>query len=108
MAALRRRWFTTNRIESSIVLVGFLFAVVGLLLRDSAGIADILVAFGTALFVAGTAYAAAAGRERFRLSIAFVSLVAVQLLAVGGPVQWGGGIAIGSIVVAIAYSRLRG
>lgn len=105
MTALRRKWFTANLPESSIVFVGFSLAVLGLLLQNPTGVAEILVGFGTALVVAGTAYATADGTERFRLTLAFISLVAAQSLAFGGLVQLVGAIAIGSIAVAIAYSR---
>lgn len=106
MVALRRKWFTTNFPESSIVLVGFLLTILGLALRNSTGVAELLAAFGIALFVAGMAYVTAGGTERFRLTLAFGSLIAAQLLAFGGLVQWVGGITIGSIVVAITYSRM--
>lgn len=92
--------------ESSIVLIGLLLTVGGLLFQDSIGVTPLLTAVGIGLLIAGTVYIAAKGSELTRLTLAFVSLVAVQLVASSGVVQWIGGVLIGIVVVAILYSRL--
>lgn len=92
--------------ESSIVLIGLLFTIFGLTFRDSVGITSLFTALGIGLLIAGTVYVAAKGSEWTRLTLVFVSLVAVQLIAFGGVVRWIGGVMIGTVVTVIAYSRL--
>lgn len=106
MDALRRKWGTATLPESSIALVGLALALVGLTLQDSVGVTSLLTAVGIGLLVAGTVYVATEGSQLTRLTIVFVSLVAVQLLAFGGPVRWIGGVTIGAVVVATSYTRL--
>lgn len=106
MNGLQRKWGTATLPESSIVLIGLVLTVGGLLFRGSNGIAPLLTAIGIGLLIAGTVYIAARGSELTRLTLAFVSLVAVQLVTFGDVVQWVGGALIGIIGTVISYSRL--
>lgn len=106
MDSLQRRWDTATFPESSIILIGLVLTAGGILFRDSIGITTLLTAIGIGLLIAGTVYIAARGSELARLTIAFVSLIAVQLVTFGGVVQWIGGAMIGIIIAAITYSRL--
>lgn len=106
MDALRRNWDTPTVPESGIVLVGLLFAIVGLVFRDSFGFTTLLGALGIGLVVAGTVYIAVEGPEFVRLSLAFVSLVALQLLFYSSVVRWIGGVTIAAVFVAAVYSRV--
>lgn len=106
MDALHRNRTSPTLPESSIVLIGLLFAIAGLILRNSLGISPLLVALGIGLVIAGTVYIAVDGAESVRLFLSFISLVAFQLLAYGSIVRWIGGGMIAVVVVAAAYSRL--
>lgn len=106
MDALQRNSNTSTLPESSIVLIGLLFAIVGLTFRDSFGFTSILGALGIGLVIAGTVYIAAEGTELLRLSLAFISLVALPLLSYGSVVRWIGGLVIGAVIVSAAYTRL--
>ncbi|MHB9287357.1 hypothetical protein ACKVMT_10005 [Halobacteriales archaeon Cl-PHB] len=106
MDALQKNRSTATLSESSIVLIGLVFAIVGLAFRDSYGFTSILAALGIGLVVAGTVYIAVEGREVVRLSLAFISLVALPLLSYGSVVRWIGGIMIGAVIVGASYSRI--
>ena len=106
MCALRKNGTTPTLPESSIVLIGLVFAILGLAFRDSFGIMAILAALGIGLVIAGTVYIAVEGPELVRLSMAFVSLVALQLLSYGSAVRWMGGIVIGGVIVGALYTRI--
>jgi len=56
--------------------------------------------------IAGTVYIAVEASEVVRLSLVFISLVAMPLLAYGGIVQWIGGLMIGTVVCGALYSRV--
>jgi hypothetical protein len=106
MDALQRNSNTSTLPESSIVLIGLLFAIVGLTFRDSFGFTSILGALGIGLVIAGTVYIAAEGTELLRLSLAFISLVALPLLSYGSVVRWIGGLMIGAVIVSAVYTRI--
>ncbi|ELZ28124.1 hypothetical protein C475_04945 [Halosimplex carlsbadense 2-9-1] len=106
MDALQENRSTPTVSESSIVLIGLLFAIVGLVFRDSFGFTSLLAALGIGLVVAGTVYIAAEGPEVVRLSLAFVSLVALPLLSYGSVVRWIGAMMVGAVVVGVSYSRI--
>ena len=105
MDSLQQNWNTPTLSESSIVLIGLLFAIVGLTFRDSVGITSLLAAVGIGLAIAGTVYIAVEGPELLRLSLAFVALVALPLLSYGGVVQWIGGLLIVIVAGGAVYSR---
>ena len=92
--------------ESSIVLIGLLFGSVGLVFRDSFGIASLFGSIGIGLIVAGTVYIAVEGSELVRLSIAFAALVALPLLLYRGIVQLIGGFLILIVLSSALYSRV--
>lgn len=92
--------------ESSIVLIGLLFTIVGLTFRDTFGFTSLLAAVGLGLIVAGTVYIAVEGPEFVRLSLVFISLVALPLLSYGGVVRWIGGSMIGAVLIGALYTRL--
>ncbi len=106
MDALHKNWNTPTFSESSIVLIGLLFAIVGLTFRDTVGVTSLLAAVGIGLVVAGTVYIAVEGSEVVRLSLAFLALVALPLFAYGGIIQWIGGLMIGTVVGGALYSRV--
>jgi len=106
MDALQKNGSTARLSESSIVLIGLLLAIVGLTFRDSFGITSLLTALGIGLVVAGTVYIAVEGSELVRLSLAFISLVALPLLSYDSVVRWIGGILIGVVIVGASYSRI--
>lgn len=106
MEALHKYWQPPESSESSIVLIGLLFAIVGLAFRDSAGITALLAAVGIGLVIAGTVYIAVEGAELVRLSLAFIALVALPLLAYGGVVQLLGGLMMGVVAAGAVYSRV--
>ena len=106
MDALQRNRSSATLSESSIVLVGLLFAIVGLVFRDSFGFTSLLAALGIGLVVGGTVYIAVEGSEVVRFSLVFISLVALPLLSYGGVVRWLGGMLIGAVIVGASYSRL--
>lgn len=104
--ALKKNYSRVTFSESSIVLFGLLFAIVGLVFRDSLGFTRLLAAIGVGLVVAGTVYIAVEGSELFRLSVAFISLVALPLLSYGSVVRWIGGAMIGAVIIGASYSRI--
>jgi hypothetical protein len=106
MDALQTRSRTPSLPESSIVLLGILFAIVGLTFRDSFGFSSLLAAIGIGLVIAGTVYIAVEGPEVVRLSLVFISLVALPLLSYGGVVRWVGGSMIGAVVGGALYTRI--
>jgi hypothetical protein len=106
MDALQKNRSTATLSESSIVLIGLLFALVGLAFQDSFGFTSLLAALGIGLVVGGTVYIAVEGSEVVRFSLAFISLVALPLLSYGGVVQWLGGMMIGAVIVGASYSRI--
>jgi len=106
MDALQKNSNTSSFPESSIVLIGLLFAIIGLSFRDSFGFTPILAALGIGLTVAGTVYIAVEGTELIRLSLAFISLVALPLLSYGSVVRWIGGLMIGAVIVSAVYTRI--
>jgi hypothetical protein len=106
MDDLRKSWNTPSLSESSIVLIGLLFAIAGLTLQDPMGVTSLLTAVGIGLVIAGTVYIAVQGSEVVRLSMSFLALVALPLLSYGGVVQWTGGLMIGTVVVGALYSRI--
>lgn len=106
MDVLQKGSNTPTLPESSIVLIGLLFATVGLTFRDSFGFTSLLAALGIGLTIAGTVYIAVEGTELVRLSLAFISLVALPLLSYGGVVRWVGGSMIGAVIVGAVYTRL--
>lgn len=106
MDALQKNRSTPSLSESSIVLLGLLFAIVGLTFRDSFGFTSLLAALGIGLVVAGTVYIAVEGPELVRLSLAFLSLVALPLLSYGSVVRWIGGSIIGVVIVGTLYTRI--
>jgi hypothetical protein len=99
MDALQKNSNTPTLPESSIVLIGLLFAIVGLTFRDSFGFTSLLAALGIGLVVAGTVYIAVEGTELVRLSLVFISLVALPLLSYGSVVRWIGGMMIGAVLI---------
>lgn len=106
MDALNKNQSTVTFSESSIVLFGLLFLTVGLVFRDSFELTRLLVAVGIGLVVAGTVYIAVEGSDLFRLSMAFISLVALPLLFHGSVVRWIGGVMIGAVIIGASYSRI--
>jgi len=106
MDALQKNSSTRSLPESSVVLIGLLFAVIGFTFRDSFGLGSLLAALGIGLVIAGAVYIAVEGSEFVRLSLAFVSLVALPLLSYGSVVRWGGGIMIGAVIGAAFYTRM--
>ena len=68
MDALQQNSSTPTLPESRIVLIGLLFAIVGLTFRDSFGFTSLLAALGIGLVTAGTVYIAVEGAELVRLS----------------------------------------
>jgi len=106
MDALQKNSNTSSFPESSIVLIGLLFAIVGLAFRDSFGFTTILAALGIGLVIAGTVYLAVEGTELLRLSLAFISLVALPLLSYGSVVRWTGVFMIGAVIVSAVYTRI--
>ena len=106
MRALEKSLKTPTLSESSIVLIGLLLAIIGLTFRDTAGITSLLAAVGIGLVIAGTVYIAVEASEVVRLSLVFIALVAMPLLAYGGIVQWIGGLMIGTVVGGALYSRV--
>jgi hypothetical protein len=105
MEALQKYRSTPTLPESSIVLVGLVFAIVGLIFSDAYGFTSLLAAVGVGLVVAGTVYLAVEGPELVRLSVAFISLVALPLFAYGSIVRWIGAVLIGTVIVGILYTR---
>ena len=106
MDALQKHRTTPTLPESSIVLVGLACTIVGLAFRDPVGLTTLLVAVGIGLSVGGTVYIAVDGPEIVRLSLAFVSLVALPLLAYGSIVRWTGGLLVGTVAVCALYTRI--
>lgn len=106
MEALQKNSSTPTVPESGIVLVGLLFAIVGVTFRDSFGFTALLAALGIGLVIAGTVYIAVEGTELLRLSLVFISLVAVPLLSYGSVIRWIGGIMIGAVIVGAVYTRI--
>ena len=106
MDALQKNGSAATLSESSIVLIGLLFAIVGFTFRDSFGITSLLAALGIGLVVAGTVYIAVEGPELIRLSLAFISLVALPLLSYGSVVRWIGGLLIGAVIASTLYNRI--
>jgi len=106
MRPLQKSLNTQTLHGSSISLIGLLLAIVGLVFQDTAGITSLLAAVGIGLVVAGTVYIAVEASEVVRLSLVFIALVAVPLLAYGGIVQWIGGLMIGTVVGGALYSRV--
>jgi hypothetical protein len=56
--------------------------------------------------IAGTVYLAVEASEVVRLSLVFITLVAMPLLAYGGIVQWIGGLMIGTVAGSALYRRV--
>ena len=106
MDALQKNWNTPSLSESSVLLIGILLTIVGLTFRDTAGITSLLAAVGIGLVIAGTVYIAVEGSDVVRLSLVFIALVALPLLAYGGIVRWIGGLMIGTVIVGALYSRI--
>jgi len=106
MDALQKHRSTPTLSESSIVLIGLVFAIVGLTFRDSFGFMSLLAALGIGLVIAGVVYLAVEGPELIRLSLAFLSLVALPLFAYGSLVRWIGAVLIGVVIVGALYSRI--
>ena len=105
MDALQQNWNIPTLSESSVPLIGILLTIVGLTFRDTAGITSLLAAVGIGLVIAGMVYIAVEGSEVVRLSLSFIALVALPLLAYGGIVRWIGGLMIGTVIVGALYSR---
>ena len=106
MDVLQKNSSTPTLPESSIVLIGLLFAIVGLTFRDSFGFTPLLAALGIGLVVAGTVYIAVEGTAFVRLSLVFIALVALPLLSYGSVVRWIGGSMIGAVIVGAVYTRI--
>jgi hypothetical protein len=106
MDALQKNSNTPTLPESSIVLIGLLFATIGIIFRDSFGFTSLLGTLGIGLAVAGTVYIAVEGTELVRLSLVFISLVALPLLSYGSVVRWIGGMMIGAVIVGAVYTRI--
>ena len=106
MDALQKNSNAPTLPESSIVLTGLLFAIVGLTFRDSFGFTPILAALGIGLVIGGTVYIAVEGTELIRLSLAFISLVALPLLSYGSVVRWIGALLIGAVIASAVYTRI--
>jgi hypothetical protein len=97
---------TVANSDARILLVGLLAVGVGLTLPGFPGITSLLLAFGIGLVVGGTVYLAAIGSERYRLSLAFLALVAVPLLGFGGTMQWVAILMIGAVICGALSSRV--
>jgi len=106
MDSLQKNNNTLTLPESTIVLIGLVFTIVGLSFRDSFGFTPILAALGIGLVVSGTVYMAAEGTEMIRLSLVFISLVALPLLAYASVVRWVGATMIGAVIVGTVYTRI--
>jgi hypothetical protein len=106
MDALQKNSNTPTLPESSIVLIGLLFAIIGLTFRDSFGFTSLLAALGIGLVVAGTVYTAVEGTELVRLSLVFISIVALPLLSYGSVVRWIGGMMIAAVIIGAVYTRI--
>lgn len=102
----QKKWSSATLPESSIVFTGLLLTIFGLIFRDPTGITSLLTVLGIGLFIGGLVYIAVEGPELIRLTLAFVSLLALQLVFFGGVVRWIGGIMIGTVIVSTSYSRL--
>ena len=108
MEALQKYRSTPRLLESRIVLIGLVLAIVGLIFRDAVGFTSLLAAVGVGLIVAGTVYLAVEGPELLRLSVAFISLVVLPLFAYGSSVRWIGAVLIGTVSVGVLYTRRSG
>ena len=106
MDALRQNRSAPSVPESSIILIGLLFAIVGLTFRDSFGFTSLLAVLGIGLVIAGVVYIAVEGPELVRLSLAFISLVALPLLSYGSVIRWIGGIMMGTVIIGAVYTRI--
>ena len=106
MNALQKNSNASTLPASSVVLIGLLFAIIGITFRDSFGFTSLLAALGIGLVVAGTVYIAVEGTERVRLVLVFISLVALPLLFYGSVVRWIGGILIGVVLIGAVYTRI--
>lgn len=106
MDALQQNKSTPSLPESSIVLIGLLFVIVDLTFRDPFGFTSLLAALGIGLIIAGTVYIAVEGPELVRLSLVFISLVALPLLSYDSVIRWVGGIMIGTVIVGAVYTRI--
>ena len=106
MASLLKDWTTPTLPESSIVLIGLVFTIIGLTFRDSVGGTSLLAAVGIGLLIAGTVYLAVAGPELRRLSLAFIALVALPLFSYGGGIQWIGVLLMAIVCAGAVYSRV--
>jgi len=90
---------------SGIVVLGMLLAIFGLFVQDSMGVHLIITALGIGLLISGMTFMATNGNRWVRLTNAFVSLVAAQLLAFSGVIQWVGGSIICIVGISVLYSR---
>lgn len=106
MDSLQKHSSTLSLPESSIVLLGLVFATIGLTFRDSIGFSSLLASLGIGLLIAGTVYIAVDAAEVVRLLLAFVALVAVPLLAYGSVVRWIGGLMIVAVIGGAVYTRI--
>lgn len=106
MGAIRTDWTEADRTGATIALLGVALVVGGFALEGVLSVAPVLATVGLGLAVAGVAFAAVDASRTVRLAVTFVALLAVQLVAVGGALRWIGGVAIGSVAVAAAYTRL--
>ena len=106
MASLLKERTTPTLPESSIVLIGLVFTIIGLTFRDSVGGTSLLAALGIGLVIAGTVYIAVEGPERLRLSLAFIALLALPLFSYGGGIQWVGGLMMAIVIAGAVYSRV--
>jgi hypothetical protein len=106
MDALQQNRSTHSLPEPSIVLIGLVFAIVGLTFRDLFGFASVLAALGIGLVIAGTVYIAVEGSELVRLSLAFISLVALPLFSYGSLIRWIGGIMMVTVIIGAVYTRI--
>lgn len=106
MGALHKHASAPTLPESGIVVLGLVFAIVGLAFRDSFGFSSLLAALGIGLVVAGTVYIAIDGPEIVRLSLAFISLVAFPLLSYGSVIRWIGGTLLLVVIGAAVYTRI--
>lgn len=95
-----------NRPISGLILIGLLLVISGIVIQDSFGVNLIVTGLGVALLISGISYVATNGKGRVALTNAFVSLVATQLLAFDGMIQWIGGATIVIVFTSIVYSRL--
>lgn len=106
MASLLKERTTPTLPESSIVLIGLVFTIIGLTFRDSVGGTSLLAALGIGLVIAGTVYIAVEGPKRLRLSLAFIALLALPLFSYGGVIQWVGGLMMAIVIAGAVYSRV--